>query len=162
MMRSRRFAPTALLIAAALLPAAGCAPEPTTGELMQLEREFVAALASGDVERFSSFVADDAVFLGAGGTVLEGRSAILEDWSPLLEDPTMQLKWEPRRARLSPAGDMGFTYGEWRMTRESDEGSLLLGTGRYVSIWQRDDEGNWRVVLDVGNADETPRGELSF
>ena len=57
---------------------------------------------------------------------------------------------------------MGYTYGEWRMTRESDDGSELLGTGRYATIWQRQADGAWRVVLDVGNADETPRAELSF
>jgi ketosteroid isomerase-like protein len=156
-MRSRA---TALVFVLATL--AACGGHGTEGQLLQLEREFAATIAAGDVERFESFLAEDVVFLGAEGAIFDGRRAVVEGWSPLITDSSTHLDWKPLRARLSDSGDMGFTYGEWRMTREGDDGSELLGTGRYSTVWQIQADGVWRVVLDVGNADETPRRGLSF
>jgi len=151
-----------LVLVLVLATIVACGTRGTEDDLRRLEGQFAATIAAGDIERFESFLADDVVFLGADGAILDGRRAVVEGWSPLITDPSTHLDWKPLRARLSDSGDMGFTYGEWRMTRERDGGSELLGTGRYSTVWQIQADGVWRVVLDVGNADETPRHELSF
>jgi len=148
-----------LIVAASV---AGCASGATENDLIRLENEFAEALASGQTERFAAFLSEDVVGLGADGSIAGGRDAVLAEWKSTLGDPSTQLSWEPLRATVSGGGDMGFTYGEWRMTRESGDGSELLGTGRFVTIWRLEADGVWRVVLDAGNADETPRAERSF
>jgi ketosteroid isomerase-like protein len=156
----------ALLASSALLAMAlGCPtgrPAATAEDLLQREAEFEAAIASGEIERFRSFIDAEAVFLESGGDVASGREAFVAKWRPILEQPATRLTWEPRQAALSDDATLGYTHGAWRMTREGTDGAALLATGRYATIWRRGDDGVWRVVLDVGTTDETPRAERTF
>lgn len=147
------------LAGALLVALAGCAhgPAATPDDLVRREAEFAEAVASGDVERFRSFVAEDATFISPDGSIAEGREAVVADWRSLIENPERNLTWKPLRARLSDDGSLGYTFGEWSMTRAGGGGSQLVGTGRYATVWRKGTDGVWRVVLDFGNADAVPR-----
>jgi ketosteroid isomerase-like protein len=79
----------------------------------------------------------------------------LAAWSPTPNEPgrtgqSADLSWRPVQARLtaqggtaSAAGDLAFTYGEARWSREATP-----GWGHYARIWQKRREG-WRLVSDV-------------
>jgi hypothetical protein len=56
-----------------------------------------------------------------------------------------RLEWAPESARVSSRGDMGWTTGA---------ATIIAATGartqrRYVRIWRRDFEGNWRYAFDA-------------
>ncbi|HEY9219743.1 MAG TPA: DUF4440 domain-containing protein, partial [Phenylobacterium sp.] len=50
--------------------------------------------------------------------------------------------FKPLGAQASRAGDLAFTYGEARWTKEGVESK-----GRYVRIWRKGQAG-WRIVYD--------------
>jgi hypothetical protein len=52
----------------------------------------------------------------------------------------------PARAFTSAAGDLGWSYGEYRYVHP---GAGRRETGHYVRIWARDGGGPWRLLLDV-------------
>src|SRR6185436_11568473 len=52
----------------------------------------------------------------------------------------------PARAFTSTAGDLGWSYGEYRYVHA---GAGRRETGHYVRIWARDGRGPWRLLLDV-------------
>lgn len=58
-----------------------------------------------------------------------------------------RLAWEPQRIEVSSAGDLAVSTGPYRV--ESPEGEDV-GVGQYFSVWQRDGQGNWRVIADLG------------
>ena len=43
------------------------------------------------------------------------------------------------------SGDLAYTWGEWRYSTEADGDAA----GRYVRIWRRDSDGQWKVALDA-------------
>jgi uncharacterized protein (TIGR02246 family) len=105
--------------------------------------------ADGDLDRFASLVADDAVFMGTG--VLEGKEAIIAGWSPLFaENRTAVLRWQPHTAEASASGDLGYTIGTFEMTATLPDGSEVKTGGSYVSIWRKGEDGQWRAVVDAG------------
>lgn len=55
-----------------------------------------------------------------------------------------RLEWTPETARVSSRGDMGWTYGQARVTA-----SGATSQRRYVRIWTRDLDGNWRYAFDA-------------
>lgn len=57
-----------------------------------------------------------------------------------------RLDWEPASAGLAPAGDVGWTFGHSALT--GADGSLRA-RGAYVTLWRRQADGSWRIVLDT-------------
>jgi ketosteroid isomerase-like protein len=138
-----------LLLAAATLPAAGCAtraPAPTPAEaqaqVRAAETSFADSMARRDFAAFGSHVADDAVFIN-GGDPLRGKVAILAYWQRFFSAPAAPFSWRPEIVELAGGGHLGYT-----------EGPVLSPAGvafaRFYSTWQRQPDGGWKVVFDNG------------
>ncbi len=117
--------------------------------LYQLEARFAADTAKGGGPAFAAWFAPDAVTLENGNAVVSGHDAIAAraTWSPTV----YQLMWTPEGARMSAAGDMGFTWGHYEGDSKDAQGNPLKETGRYMTVWKKQPDGNWKVVLDASN-----------
>jgi ketosteroid isomerase-like protein len=60
------------------------------------------------------------------------------------------LVWEPAFAEIAASGDFGFTTGPWEFHPPAGAENTEIGYGDFLSVWQRDTTGTWRVVLDDG------------
>jgi len=118
-------------------------------EVRQADVDFDRALADGDAGQFADLIAEDAVFFG--NTTLEGREAVVNGWAPFLdEDSGLALRWSPTDVEVAGSGDLGVSRGDYRMTQTSEDGSVSVGVGSYVTVWRRSEDGAWRAALDIG------------
>jgi ketosteroid isomerase-like protein len=62
------------------------------------------------------------------------------------------MTWRPTEGDIAASGDLGYTIGRWEFT--GAEGSAR---GSYVTIWRRQPDGSWKVVVDIGDVD-APEG----
>lgn len=84
-------------------------------ELWQAELDFVRRTAELGAEGWASSFAEDGVQLRPGVPPVVGRAAIRELMEPALAQEGLEFTWEPLRAEVAEANDMGFTYGTWRI-----------------------------------------------
>lgn len=117
--------------------------------LYDLEAKFAGDTAKGGGSAFASWFAPDAVTLEDGKAPVVGHDAIAAGatWSP----DTYQLTWTPEGARMSPAGDMGFTWGHYQGVAKDREGNTTRNSGRYMTVWKKQPDGSWKVALDASN-----------
>lgn len=117
--------------------------------LYQLEAKFAADTARGGGQAFGTWFAPDAVTLENGGAPVVGHDAIAAraTWTP----DKYQLMWTPEGARMSPAGDMGFTWGHYEGNSKDAEGNPVKTTGRYMTVWKKQADGTWKVEMDASN-----------
>ena len=129
---------TAAFLALALtLPAFGDAVE----EVRQAETNFAKAFADRDKAKFFSFVAPDAVFISALGT-LRGRDAIVARWSRMFDNvPVAPFSWGPERVEVTADGKIGFSMGPIYDPQGKH-------AGYYSSIWQKQADGSWKIIVD--------------
>ena len=119
-------------------------------QVLDADREFSRAVAMNDLDTFSSFIAEDAVFYGMG-EVARGREQIVEQWEPLLDaDRLTELSWVPEHAEVAESGDLAVTRGHYRLTGHVAEEAQGDAKGHYVTVWRRGEGGGWQVVCDVG------------
>jgi ketosteroid isomerase-like protein len=118
--------------------------------LLAADRAFDRATAAGGVEGWVSYFAEKGAMFPADGPVIRGHEAIREAMAPL-DDPGFSLSWEPLGAEVSSAGDLGYTYGRSRREIEDAEGNRAVALGKYVTIWKKQADGSWKVVVDIGN-----------
>ncbi len=125
--------------------------------LFNRDTEWSRAAEGKDVEAILSFVADDAIFLPPDGPMLRGKEIIRRFWSELAETPDFSLSWEAADAVVSSAGDMGYTHGLVLVTRKDEEGNTDTERAKYVTIWKKQPDGSWQVVVDIWNSNESQR-----
>ena len=118
--------------------------------LLDADRAFDAATATGGAKAWASFFAEDGKMFRGNGTITQGRPAIEALMKPFLSQPGTTLRWKPTFADVASSQDLGYTTGE-SITRTKDEkGQMLEGTGRYVTIWKKQRDGSWKAALDIG------------
>jgi len=69
-----------------------------------------------------------------------------------------QLIWKPGFADVSGAGDLGYTTGPSIFKRTTGD-STSEWFGHFVSIWQRQSDGLWKVKIDAGIFHPKPEQE---
>ena len=105
----------------------------------------------GDTAEFLSHVADDAYFMPFGAPLARG-DAIRTTWEHLVSLPGFALEWEATDATVAESGELGYTIGAFKLTTEQD-GALMITAGKYVTIWNKQADGSWKVQVDCFNAD---------
>jgi ketosteroid isomerase-like protein len=72
------------------------------------------------------------------------------------KESTAQLQWYPALAGIAGSGDLGFSTGPWEYTATNG----AKATGHFLTVWRRDAECRWSVVLDGGiSNDAAANGE---
>jgi ketosteroid isomerase-like protein len=125
--------------------------------LFELEARFAKDVAEGGGPAFAEWFAEDGVVLGNGQPPLVGRVAIAKSttWSP----KDYQLTWTPTDAVMGPSGDIGYTWGHFEGHSKDANGNPVTTTGRYITIWRKQPDGNWKVVLDAGSNEPAAAGD---
>lgn len=147
----------ALLFASVVLTHSTAAtPSQATAEtLKQLEAEFMQAAADKGSQGYMSYYADDAVEIPNGHAAIQGNAEIAKTMG-FLDDKNNRLTWTPQGADISASGDLGYTWGAYEFHSKDKNGNPTTDYGKYTSIWKKQKDGSWKVVLDMGNSSPVP------
>lgn len=152
-MLSFKATPFALL---ALATAAWCA-DPK--ELLKMEAVFEQATLERGLDGFMSFFAEDGSILLPNIGPVTGRAAIRKTKEAGFARSGFSLRWKPEYADIAASGDMGYTYGPYTLSFIGEDGKKVTRTGRYFTIWKKQKDGSWKVMLDNGVQDDPPKDE---
>jgi ketosteroid isomerase-like protein len=130
--------------------------KPNAEMLKQLEGEFMKAAAEKGSQGYLSYYAADSVEVPNGGPLLVGKAKIAPGMS-FLDDKNNRLQWTPVGADISSSGDLGYTYGTFEFHSKDKDGKPTVDYGKYTSIWKKQSDGSWKVVLDMGNSSPEPK-----
>lgn len=125
--------------------------------LFDLEARFAKDTKEQGGAGFASWFAEDGVALGNGQPPVIGKVAIEKsaNWMP----QAYQLTWTPTDAQMGPSGDMGYTWGHFEGRSKDASGNPVLTSGRYMTIWRKQGDGSWKVVLDAGANEPAAAGD---
>ncbi|MEP6955671.1 MAG: nuclear transport factor 2 family protein, partial [Chthoniobacterales bacterium] len=121
-----------------------CDPAETAQRIIEREKQFLEmGLAQGTRAAFLEFLAEDAIAFEPG------PANARQIWKARPED-TISSKWEPLFLGVSRGCDLAFTSGpsEWRKQSNDEK---PFGYGQYVTIWKKQNDGAWKIVLDLGS-----------
>jgi len=106
---------------------------------------------SGDQVQYANlYYAPDAVVMPPNGEAVRGREAIIA-WNENFP-PYEDLRFT--QVEVDGAGDIAYVYGTYSMTTAvSDVGEPVVDRGKYIEIWRRQEDGSWKVALDIFNSD---------
>jgi len=145
-MRSWLIAVSVLLISITVLAA-----ERDAAVLMQADRDFAKATAEKGVDGWMSYMAPGAVLLGAEPKVTPDaiRATMTEELQP-----GAHLSWQPTKADFIGDGDIGYTIGRFQFSATGKDGKPISFKGAYMTTWQKQKDGTWKVIGDLGSPDK--------
>lgn len=125
----------------------------TEASLMQADRDFAVATHARGIDGWMEFYTTDAIRIRYRDNMVKGYDAIRKFDLPNISDTTTILNWEPTDAYVYRGGTIGSTTGRyWIVSRRTADSGKQLGTGRYVTMWRRE-QGRWLVIMDTGYPD---------
>jgi ketosteroid isomerase-like protein len=143
-------APAAFLVFFAAGAGFGQSGSQTLQSLINAERSFSKlSEEKGIKEAFLFYLADDSIVFRPKPVPGKNVYEATPDNSPAL------LNWEPAYAEVAPDGDLGYTTGPYELKDKSKPADPARH-GHYVSLWQKQPGGLWKVVVDVGISHPQP------
>jgi ketosteroid isomerase-like protein len=115
-------------------------------QVWDTELAFARSMAERDFGAFARHLSEHAVFW-SGSKALRGKAAVLEQWKRYYEGPQAPFSWEPDEVLVLGDGTLASSTGPVR-----DAAGKLIA--RFRSVWRREPDGRWLIVLDRGEAAE--------
>lgn len=97
----------------------------------------------GRVRAYEDYGDPDLRLLRQGKAPIVGLDASLD----LLGASQSVENWRTKGGGISRGADLGYTYG-YLQTVEND-GMTRTGSGYYLRVWRRSEDGDWKILLDV-------------
>jgi ketosteroid isomerase-like protein len=140
---------TALLSICAPVLMAVAETSPDAQQLLAADRAWAEAAAARDVEKLVTFWSDDAVDYFPEKPAAVGRDAIIALVRSNRSDPGYSLHWQADAAVVSDSGELGYTSGRFTATFGTEDGGTVTRTGHYLCIWRKQDDGQWKCILET-------------
>ncbi len=118
------------------------------------EIAFSQAAESRDLDSFRSFIDADARFIG--DDVMRGVDAVATAWAEFFAPDGPTIKWRPRIVEVLDDGYLALSTGPYRIVAKDELGVRKEYWGTFNSVWRRNDDGVWRIVIDAGSPSESP------
>ena len=111
------------------------------------------SLSKGLKTAFLFYAGSDVILLRNKAFPIKGKNAMKEHYEETKEEPV--LTWEPEKAEIAASGEIGYTFGNWRMiARDSTTTDTFYGN--YMTVWKKQADGSWKFVLDGGTSTPKP------
>jgi len=115
-------------------------------------------LAARELEQLTAnFYAEDAQFLPPNLPAFVGRPAIQQALEGLIAAGLNQLTL--RTDKIEVSGDLTYAIGKYQLTIKPASGAEIHDEGKYLLVYRRQPDGQWRAVADMFNSDlPAPQG----
>lgn len=154
----RRFVVIGLAAFVAAIPAAGArgsAANTPTARIDELRQAFRNAYNAANAAALAGLLADDAVWMPPGEPAVTGRAAIQQRYATQFAVTHSLLTLNA--GEINALADIAWLRGTYvRVDTPKTGGAATMLTGKYLMTFQRD-RGDWKIVNDCWNSDETPQ-----
>jgi ketosteroid isomerase-like protein len=123
-------------------------------KLAQISEQFSAAYVQGNVEKLVSFYTEDAVIFPGNSDLIRGREAIQKYWT--LPPGRTITHHKITSVEVKIMSDFAYDYGYYEVSGSTDGEVWGPAHGKYLIVWKRIEEGEWKMHLDMWNSRPKP------
>lgn len=115
-------------------------------ELVKAERTYSEMTQSKGYKTATlEFLHPDGVIMREGTAPYAGSDAV--EYLIALNDSGFAVMRSPTKISVASSADLGYSYGRYQI----DQPGMPLSRGSYVTVWQKDEEGNWKIAVESTN-----------
>lgn len=115
--------------------------------MVETERAFSKmSQEKGTQPAFLAFIAHDGILFRP--KAVKGKQWMIDHPAPITDNRPV-LSWAPSYADIARSGDMGYTFGPWKVTSNSKD-EKVVGWGHFITVWKKQADGTWKFAVDLG------------
>jgi ketosteroid isomerase-like protein len=128
------------------------------GELRSADQAWMKVFSAKNLDQAMAFMAPNGSVLAPNAPTATGTDAVRKVYAGLLALPDLRISWTPTTAAAARSGDLGYTQGTYDMSFTDAGGKQVSDKGKYVTIWKKQPDKSWKVLVDIFNSDLPPAG----
>jgi ketosteroid isomerase-like protein len=117
------------------------------------DADWAAAAQSKQVDAWVAFYSDDAMVLPPNDSAATSKDSIHKAVGQLLGLPGLSVKWQATKVEVARSGDIAYAQGTYELGMKDSKGKPMADHGKYVEVWKKQPDGNWKCVVDTWNSD---------
>jgi ketosteroid isomerase-like protein len=121
--------------------------------LRNLDAEWSKAAGAKDVDKTVSYYSADAMVLPPNSPVLADKEMISAMWKAMLTAPGFAGGWKTTKVDVAHSGDLAYVIGNYEMTENDADKKPRTDKGKYLEVWKKQADGNWKCVADMFSTD---------
>jgi ketosteroid isomerase-like protein len=144
-----------LVIVGMMLPPLTCADDDSAtheAAILSAYNRWVETTNAKDIDRWSMFLAPEAVFFPSEGPALDSNEAIVSYYITLFADPNFTLDCAQLFVEVFESNDVAWARGTCKVTFSLPDGSIGRGSSKWAKIWVRLGSGEWKCRLNAWNS----------
>ena len=102
-----------------------------------------------DFEKFMSFLENDVVWYNCLYPQLKGKDAVRSAFKNIFADKAFTFTWTPEQIEVSSSGDLGYTYGKYKVKYPNSTEAQSEQLHDYTTIWKKQKDSTWKVILEA-------------
>lgn len=111
--------------------------------------EFSAAFNRGDVKAVAVMYTEDAIALPPDADIVRGRAAIEMLWTDAMASGIKSITFTV--LAVQSGGNLAVETGRATLGVQPAGQPVTTQAGKYVVVWQRGADGQWRLLRDIWN-----------
>jgi uncharacterized protein (TIGR02246 family) len=110
--------------------------------------EFIVAMKTGDAATIAAPYTENASFITIDGACIQGRTEIEKMYRDRFARIGQVSSTKINSKKLVVDGDLAYEsgYGEIGVLKD---GKLSINGGRFLTVWQRQADGDWKILRNV-------------
>ena len=117
--------------------------------LMKADREFDSTTAKNRLDGWTAYFAENGSMLPGAAMPISGIASIRKAMADAFSDSTFEIRWQPTEAGIIVPHMYGYTIGHSIIKEKGKDGRRMTQRGTYLSIWKKQTDGTWKIVLDT-------------
>jgi ketosteroid isomerase-like protein len=127
--------------------------KPVEQILRDLDAQWSKAATARDLDQTVAYYSDKAIVLPPNAASAITKEAVRNVWKDLLASPGLVITWKPTRIELGKSADMAWVSGTYELTMNDASGKPANDRGKYLEVWEKQPDGNWKCAADMWNSD---------
>ena len=136
-------------------PEASVDLEAERAALREADSRYSQLATAKDVEGIFNLYAGDATVYPPDEAIISGSDGVLKFIEEFTSAPGLTVSFSPVVIEVSQDGDMGYTINSVEITISDEDGNPVTELARDFHLWRKQQDGSWKVVVDIWNVEPT-------
>ena len=128
--------------------------------VLAADAAWMKVYAAKDLDKSVAFFDDQGSMMAPNSPIATGKDALTKLIGSAFAIPDYKLAWHAKQVGVARSGELGYTSGIYDLSFKDASGRTISDKGKCLTVWKKEADGSWKVLLDMFNSDLPPHATV--